>query len=161
MKKNFGISLIMAMTVCGAHANPRTQISDVVRMMEHNPEYIDAAADAIVTARATKLIKNPGKITLKQPDTNINLKIGGLADEENSKKQMGHFDKGGTWLPDNLADVAFMARNAQTSLCNRAAYNEALKIVQDYETDPSGHYQTSVQKIYNSDFCKEWRQNNT
>ncbi len=54
MKKILSVSLITTMAVCAAHANPRAQISDVVRMIEENPEYIDVASDAIVTARAVK-----------------------------------------------------------------------------------------------------------
>ncbi len=69
MKKIFGISLVAVMTVCSAHAarltQRPTQISDIVRMMESNPEYVDIASDAIVVARATKAGLKPFNLNLK------------------------------------------------------------------------------------------------
>ncbi len=167
MKKILSVSLIVAMAVGMANAGVtqrQTSISDVVRMMEENPEYIDAAADAIVTARAAKTIGKRFNSTVGKLDNkNIKLTDSSLyklnpskitispdeSDNENGNaKQMSipYDEECKCLLPDTYEQAMWIINN-----------NKTMSLEQDY----MGHRKTRerVVKILQEELDRQQKEN--
>ncbi len=155
MKKLLAISLIAAMTSVGAHADLTKrgpQISDVVRMMEENPEMVTVASDAIIIARATKAgAQFNTKAIASRPDlskqlptlkkTKKELKIVQIKPNTSSAKPQGHYNENGNYIPDTLADVELAIKAGSGTLCNVDTVNAIGDVM-----DAHGLNQTQQQK---------------
>ncbi len=152
MKKLLSISIIAAMTVCTANATERgTRVSDVVRMMEENPEYIDTAADAIVTARAVYAAK---KLNLK-PITSavkaenmipIHIKIKRIM-PKNAKLT---YDIQGNLTP-HTEDELMIAINQKgnDSLCNTVTMRTIINTISKYYANDTAKQIALMKRINN------------
>ncbi len=138
MKKILSASLIAAMAVCTANAGLTqrgAQISDVVRMMEENPEYINTAADAIVTARAAKTVGKrfngtAGNLNTSKLNTQkLSVKGGTNTNNNPEAEQNSHTDDlTGALILDSVEDIYLLLGNNMFNheICNYQTYTSAV-----------------------------------
>ncbi len=121
MKKILTMSLVAAMTVAGNAFAENVRISDVVRAMEDNPEYIQVASDAIVARAVLKNVSlkkidavnsvsklNPGSTikVVKNPVTPSIVQYAYTYDQVKGFLAARNGDRGLWCSLDNLSDMA-------------------------------------------------------
>ncbi len=132
MKKLIAMSVIALTAVVGsAHANEDTRtarISDIVRILEDNPEYIETARAALkvmplkTNGALTKSVGyklSDGIVKVQQP----------LKPDTGKIKTLGYFDDQGNWIPSSQADVELLMKYDHGTLCNNTATQNGAKAV--------------------------------
>ncbi len=161
MKKILSASLIAAMVVCTANAGLTqrgTQISDVVRMMEENPEYIDTAADAIVTARANKLsgadvkkFANTAKLdTSKLTTPKLQLQKISFTSEQPEPVQQGYYNDNGHYILDTFYDLDYAIKLGGAKLCNKETMASIVRALTQQMKVDAGAAEDYYSKINNT-----------
>ncbi len=147
MKKILSVSLIAAIAVVGdAFAAERdTRMSDIVRLLEDNPEMM-AEVESDITARAALKVPTTKVVNLKNTTTAIpatnglyNTKIAnpglggfnsGTIGGGNSTVQSGYYDDNGHYIPEIPGDVEVLMGSLR-HLCNDTTIKAARAVVSD------------------------------
>ncbi len=174
MKKIIAISLVAITTAFGgayAAGNPReTRISDIVRVLEENPEYIEPMRATLKSLPVKKITSINGVSTnkvvgdvqkLPLPGNGSLIGDGGKIDKDTPDiKLNGEWDANGNYLPTSMSDVLFLMDNPMVShlLCQNKVTREHAVIVTAQATMFYSQYASLKIDFYK--MLQEWLLNN-